>query len=142
MRETLFTDGKDLLDPSGKKVLLRGVNKMSVWDESDPTGDSYFAEIRKTQANSVRIVWAITKDLTTGGPQPNQHALDALITDARKHHLIPSFYWQALTSQASPVTAMSPCPNVSSSSVEPGRIRFSFSSLASLEITNHASTNS
>ena len=61
MRETFFTDGRDLFDPNGTKVILRGVNKMSVWDDNDPTGDIYFAEIRKTQANSVRIVWAITE---------------------------------------------------------------------------------
>jgi hypothetical protein len=30
MKKSFFTDGKDLFDPTGKKVLLRGVNKMSV----------------------------------------------------------------------------------------------------------------
>src|SRR4051812_17263697 len=89
MRETFFTDGRELFDLVGKKVILRGVNKMSVWDESDPTGDTYFAEIRKTQANSVRIVWAITKDLKPGGAQTDLDTLDALITNARKNQLIP-----------------------------------------------------
>ena len=89
MRETFFTDGRDLFDPTGTKVILRGVNKMSVWDDNDPTGDIYFAEIRKTQANSVRIVWAIRKDLKPSGAQTDLDTLDALITNARKHQLIP-----------------------------------------------------
>src|SRR5690242_18037656 len=89
MRDAFYTNGKDLLDPSGKPVLLRGVNKMSVWDDKDPTGASYFAEIRKTQANTVRIVWAITKDLKPDGGQTDLDILDALITNARKNQLIP-----------------------------------------------------
>jgi mannan endo-1,4-beta-mannosidase len=62
---------------------------MSVRDESDPKGDTYFAEIRKTGANSVRIVWAITKDLKPGCPHTDLETLDALITNARKNQLIP-----------------------------------------------------
>src|SRR5882672_661470 len=89
MKKTFFTDGRDLFDPSGKKVILRGVNKMSVWDENDPTGDIYFAEIRKAQANSVRIVWSISKDLKSSGAQTDLDTLDALITNARKNQLIP-----------------------------------------------------
>ena len=68
MQTAFYTDGKYLLAPTDKKVILRGINKRSVQDESDPKGDTSFAEIRKTGANSARIVWAITKDLKTGGP--------------------------------------------------------------------------
>src|SRR5215208_2503325 len=89
MRETFFTDGRELFDPGGEKVVLRGVNKMSVWDEGDPSGEGYFAEIRKTQANSVRIVWAIRKDLKPSGDKTDLDTLDALVTNARKHQLIP-----------------------------------------------------
>jgi hypothetical protein len=99
MRKTFFTNGRDLFDPSGKKVLLRGVNKMSVWDEKDPAGESYFAEIRKTQANSVRIVWAIRKDLTLTGVETDLDTLDALITNARKHQLIPMIELHDATGQ-------------------------------------------
>jgi len=88
MRETFFTDGRDLFDPTGQKVVLRGINKMSVWDDKDPVGDAYFAEIRKTQANSVRIVWTITKDLKPEDAQTDLDTLDALITNARKNQLI------------------------------------------------------
>ena len=69
MQATFYTEGSHLLDPTDKKVILRDINKRSEQDESDPKGDTYFAEIRKTGANSVRIVWAITKDLKPGGPQ-------------------------------------------------------------------------
>jgi hypothetical protein len=89
MRDTFYTDGSHLFDPTGKKVILRGINKMSVWDEIDPTGNTYFAEIRKTGANSVRIGWAITKDLKPGGTKTSLDTLDALITNARKNQLIP-----------------------------------------------------
>ncbi len=89
MHETFYTEGNHLFDPTGKKVILRGINKRSVQDESDPKGDTYFAEIRKTGANSVRIVWAITKDLKPGGPQTDLKVLDDLITNARKNQLIP-----------------------------------------------------
>ena len=89
MRETFYTDGRDLFDPTGNKVILRGVNKMSVWDGDDPTGAAYFPEIRKTQANSVRIVWAITKDLDAAGAKTDLDTLDTLITNARKNQLIP-----------------------------------------------------
>lgn len=50
-------DGNHLNDPCGNKVVLKGFNKMSVFDEEDPLGNTYFTEIAKTNANSVRIVW-------------------------------------------------------------------------------------
>ena len=59
-KPTFYVEGRYLHDPRGNKVILRGVNKMSVWDGADPTGASYFPEIRQTGANSVRIVWTIT----------------------------------------------------------------------------------
>ncbi|MDO9014638.1 MAG: cellulase family glycosylhydrolase, partial [Polynucleobacter sp.] len=89
MRKTFYTEGKDLFDPTGQRVILRGVNKMSVWDKKDPTGEVYFPEIRKTQANSVRIVWAIREDLKPEGAKTDLKTLDALITNARKNQLIP-----------------------------------------------------
>ena len=89
MPETFYTKGRDLFDPSGKKVTLRGINKRSVQDETDPKGDTYFAEISKTGANSVRIVWAITKDLKPGGAKTDLDTLNAIITNARKNQLIP-----------------------------------------------------
>ncbi|MFN8491758.1 MAG: cellulase family glycosylhydrolase [Caldilineaceae bacterium] len=84
-RATFYTEGRDLYDPLGNKVILRGVNKMAVWDHDDPQGAIYFPEIRQTGANSVRIVWLATLD----GAPTDATLLDALITNARQNHLIP-----------------------------------------------------
>jgi mannan endo-1,4-beta-mannosidase len=83
--DTFSTEGRQLLDSAGNKVILRGVNKMSVWDSEDPKGEISFAEIRKTRANSVRIVWLHTLN----GAPTDTATLDALITNARANHLIP-----------------------------------------------------
>lgn len=88
-RETFYTQGRYLYDRLGNKVILRGINKMSVWDENDPTGSIYFPEIRKTGANSVRIIWAIRKDLEPGTPDTDLAQLNTLITNAKNNHLIP-----------------------------------------------------
>ncbi|MBI3943383.1 MAG: cellulase family glycosylhydrolase [Chloroflexi bacterium] len=85
-KQTFYVQGRYLFDKLGNKVILRGVNKMSVWDGDDPTGSISFAEIRKTGANSVRIVWTIKND--QGGPTDIM-VLDALITTAKQNHLIP-----------------------------------------------------
>jgi mannan endo-1,4-beta-mannosidase len=62
---------------------------MSVFDDADPTGTVSFPEIRKTGANTVRIVWAITKDLAKNGPATDAATLDALIANARANGLVP-----------------------------------------------------
>src|SRR3954452_5685333 len=84
-----FVLGRDLYGRFGTRVVLRGVNKMSVFDDDDPDGTVSFPEIRKTKANSVRIVWAITRDLAPGGPATSPALLDTLITRALASHLIP-----------------------------------------------------
>jgi mannan endo-1,4-beta-mannosidase len=89
-RATFYTQGRHLFDRLGNKVILRGVNKMSVWDAKDPTGKIYFPEIRKTGANSVRIVWAIRKDLKQGTSDTDFTQLDALIANAKANRLIPT----------------------------------------------------
>lgn len=80
-----FVLGRDLYDRRGIKVVLRGVNKMSVWDNDDPFGLISFPEIKKTGANTVRIVWAISTDQGA----TSTATLDALITNAKANHLIP-----------------------------------------------------
>ena len=84
-----FVLGRDLYDRRGVKVLLRGVNKMSVWDLDDPFGLVSFPEIKQTGANTVRIVWAITSDLEPDGPATSMARLNPLITNAKANHLIP-----------------------------------------------------
>ena len=59
-KQTFYTQGRHLHDRLDNQVILRGVNKMSVFDGVDPTGTISFPEIRKTGANSVRIVWKIS----------------------------------------------------------------------------------
>ena len=81
--------GRDLYDRRGVKVILRGVNKMSVWDNDDSFGQISFPEIKQTGANTVRIVWAITSNLQPGGPATSTATLDALIKNAKARHLIP-----------------------------------------------------
>ena len=56
----VFTvSGQSVLDTDGDPVTLRGVNKMSVFDDDDPDWYNYFPAIAHTGANTVRIVWAI-----------------------------------------------------------------------------------
>jgi mannan endo-1,4-beta-mannosidase len=88
-RTTFYTQRRYLYDRLGNKVILRGINKMSVWENKDPTGSVYFPEIRKTGANTVRIVWAIRKDLKSGTTDTDLTQLDTLITNAKANRLIP-----------------------------------------------------
>src|SRR5690606_24248087 len=55
-RDHFYVQGAKLFDRCGEEVVLRGVNKMSVW--TDRQGND-FSEIAKTGANSVRIVWTV-----------------------------------------------------------------------------------
>jgi mannan endo-1,4-beta-mannosidase len=78
--------GRDLTDPCGATVLLKGVNKMSVWDEQDVYGSAYFPEIAKTNSNCVRIVWRMT--YSNGAPTVLSQ-LDSLIKNCIKNKMIP-----------------------------------------------------
>jgi mannan endo-1,4-beta-mannosidase len=84
-----FVLGRHLYDRFGVKVLLRGVNKMCVFDNDDLEGVTSFSEIKQTGANAVRIVWAITTDLQPNGPATSTAILDALISNAKANHLVP-----------------------------------------------------
>jgi hypothetical protein len=82
----VFTvSGRTILDTGGDPVQLRGVNKMSVFDDNDPRGDTYFAEIAKSKSNTVRIVWAIEDD---NGPT-NVNDLAALIANCQANKMLP-----------------------------------------------------
>jgi hypothetical protein len=69
--------GRYLYDRCGEKVILRGVNIMTVW--TDINGAA-FPEIAKTGANCVRIVW-----ITTGAVDK----FDAAIKKCYENHMIP-----------------------------------------------------
>ncbi len=73
-----YVKGKHIYDPYGEKIILCGVNKMTVW--TDKEGKT-FSEIAKTGANAVRIVWTI-KDGT-------MEELDNVITLCIKEKIIP-----------------------------------------------------
>jgi mannan endo-1,4-beta-mannosidase len=47
--------GRYLYAPNGERVILRGINEMSV--VTDPTGEKTLPEIAKTGANVVRLMW-------------------------------------------------------------------------------------
>lgn len=78
--------GTFLTDPCGDTVILKGVNKMSVFDEMDRYGANYFPEIAKTNANSVRIVWQSV--YSNGKPSRKGH-LDTLISNCINAKMIP-----------------------------------------------------
>jgi mannan endo-1,4-beta-mannosidase len=52
--------GRFLTDPCGDTVILRGVNKMVIWRWDAGDGLTSLAEIAKTGANCVRMVWDYT----------------------------------------------------------------------------------
>lgn len=97
---TFYMDGRNLKDPCGNTVILKGVNKMHVW--TDQNGAS-IPQIAITGANTVRIVWTITWDhdgdayLPNGNPNPNatpniptdDSKLDALIALCIQYKMIP-----------------------------------------------------
>jgi mannan endo-1,4-beta-mannosidase len=73
----MYTKGSDLYASCGEKVLLRGVNQMSVW--TDATGSSYPA-IASFGTNAIRIVYVETGTAT---------GLDVLLTKAEENKMIP-----------------------------------------------------
>jgi len=72
----MYTQGSDLYTYCGEKVLLRGVNQMSVW--TDPTGSS-FPAIASFGTNAIRIVY--NEAGTAAG-------LDTLLTQAEANKMI------------------------------------------------------
>ena len=100
MSGTFHVTGRFLYDRCNEKVVLRGVNEMVVWT-AGKDGAPEFAEIAKTGANSVRIVWTeegTASELDTAAPAPAPPAegapappgaspqLNALAAQARAHY--------------------------------------------------------
>ena len=76
---TFHVNGRFLYDRCNEKVVLRGVNEMVVWT-AGKDGAPEFAEIAKTGANSVRIVWT---------EEGSASELDTAIASALAAKLIP-----------------------------------------------------
>jgi mannan endo-1,4-beta-mannosidase len=74
-----YVKDRFLYDKCGNKVMLRGVNEMVVWSPNKD-GTPFFAEIAKTGANTVRIVWN-----ATGAA----NKLDQAIANALEQKMIP-----------------------------------------------------
>ncbi|MFA9390200.1 MAG: T9SS type A sorting domain-containing protein [Prolixibacteraceae bacterium] len=74
----LTIEGRYLYDACGEKIILRGVSNPNIWFEKE--GKPRMAEIAKTGANVVRIVWQIN-----GSSQQ----LDAAITSCLQQDMIP-----------------------------------------------------
>lgn len=98
-RNYLWVEGRDLKSGCRSKIVLRGINKMSVFDNGDPGCATSFAEIRKTGANSVRIVWAITQNLAPNGAPTDVTVLDTLLTNAAQNKLVPMIELHDATGQ-------------------------------------------
>ncbi len=73
----MYTQGSDLYAHCGEKVLLRGVNQMSVW--TDASGSS-FPAIASFGSNAIRIVYQQSGSAS---------GLDALLTKAEANKMIP-----------------------------------------------------
>lgn len=80
--ETFYVNGRNLYDPCGNQVILKGVNKMNVW--TDQNGAS-IPEVAQTGANVYRIVWKITNN----GSPTDDSKLDALIAKCIENKMIP-----------------------------------------------------
>ena len=75
-----------LFDPCGEKIILRGVNKMVIFDDKDPFGELNFKEIAKTMANCVRIAWGIER---RNRIETTSLELDSVLTKCSRNKLIP-----------------------------------------------------
>jgi mannan endo-1,4-beta-mannosidase len=78
--------GRQILTPAGTPVLLRGVNKMFLFEEEDPTGQTILPQIALSGANTVRIVWGIKNDR---GQDTDPAVLNTLITTSLANGLLP-----------------------------------------------------
>jgi len=79
MARGFFVDGRTLRDRCGEPVVLRGVNEMVIYTQSQD-GLPAFSEIARSGANSVRITW------NTTGPVAK---LDAVMSNAIANQMIP-----------------------------------------------------
>lgn len=79
-KQSLYVQGRFLYTPCGDKVILRGVNKMHIYDANN-FGIGVLPEIRKTGANVVRIVWTTDKDNAIASATNLDRVIEACITN-------------------------------------------------------------
>lgn len=77
--KSLHVSGRYLYAPNGERIILRGINEMSV--VTDPTGEKTLPQIAKTGANVVRLMW-----MAWGG---GGEKLDTLLKTCITHKMIP-----------------------------------------------------
>lgn len=89
MANVLKVKGSKLFDPCGKPILLRGVNKMFVFevDVDKRIGKNILPEIAKSGANCVRIVWQMNMDADNSLTSVSE--LDMVITNCKAQKMIP-----------------------------------------------------
>lgn len=76
--EGFRVEGRFLYDACGEKVILRGVSNPNIWFQQN--GNPHMAEIERTGANVVRIVWDTHGKVSV---------LDEAINNCRAHNMIP-----------------------------------------------------
>jgi mannan endo-1,4-beta-mannosidase len=97
-RETFYTDGRQLHDPNGKKIILRGINLPLLDDWNFPPGDK-LADLEQTGANAVRIQWYINYG-NAERPAYTLADLDGFLTQCKARHMIPILGLWDVTCQA------------------------------------------
>jgi mannan endo-1,4-beta-mannosidase len=85
---TFYVDGRNLLDPCGNQVILRGINKMLVFTDRSCAS---CAEVAKTGANSIRMMWFTSVALSQA---------ETAVNNAVKSGLIPILEMQDATCDA------------------------------------------
>jgi mannan endo-1,4-beta-mannosidase len=87
VHETFYMEGRFLHDPSGKKIILRGINLPLLDDWDFPAGDK-LADLEPSGANAIRIQWYIQYP-GEGRPTYTLADLDTFLTRCKANHMIP-----------------------------------------------------
>lgn len=82
--------GTELRDPCNETIVIRGISKMTIFEQNDLDGKKAFPEIAKTNANCIRIVWGMGR--IVGQNQvvaTTAEELDKVINTAKANKMIP-----------------------------------------------------
>jgi mannan endo-1,4-beta-mannosidase len=86
-RATFYMEGRHLHDPTGTKIILRGINLPLLDDWNFPPGHT-LAHLEQTGANAVRIQWYIDYG-SAERPGYTIADLDGFLTQCKANHIIP-----------------------------------------------------